>query len=136
MLLHHRLGLGSEGGYDHSHVNIPDVDLADGPVEFALDMCQGGEMWSEDACEFNVIAVLDTNGNNTAPAEEFFVNKVPDDGEAATRVGPIEISCTGDSPCLDLVLECTDGQSCVSFSDPGGCSCAPTTCNSPMLLCN
>ncbi len=37
--------------------------------------------------------------------------------------------CDADPICLDVVLDCADGSSCVSFSDPPTCSApAPGSC--------
>ena len=128
-LTHYRLGSGSTGGVYHTHTMVNGVDLAAGATrEFSLDMCTGGRMWSEENCEYQLIAILDLNGNNEAGT-----NMIPDPGELAGVI-PIELSCNGDSPCFDLVLDCV-GPNCTTFADPGGCSCAAQSCGSDFVTC-
>jgi hypothetical protein len=128
-LTHRALGETQTGGVFHSMITFPDVDLAAGPVPFSIDMCQGGEMWSEENGGFNLIAILDTNGNN-----QQFDSLQPDPGEAAMR-GELEISCHMPSPCLDVELNCVTGAGCVAFSEPPGCGCSQPACNSPINAC-
>ncbi len=128
-LTHYRLGSGDTGGAYHTHAVVSGVDLAAGATrEFSLDMCGGGGMWSEDNCEYQLIAILDQNGNN-----ESGFNMIPDPGEPSGVI-PIELSCNGSSPCVDLVLDCM-GSSCTAFTDPGACSCAPQSCGSDFVTC-
>jgi hypothetical protein len=108
-LTHADLGSGSSGGVYHMHDVVNGVDLADGPIEFALDMCLGSEMWSSDWGDYNLILILDTNGNNSAGT-----NLLPDAGEASART-VITLGSTGESPCLPTPLDCVDGASCVRF---------------------
>lgn len=133
-LTHHRgLGEYAQGGHLHWYKVLPKKDLAAGPIPFQLDMCGGGTaMWSEDNCEFNLVVLLDANGNNGVTGEGW--QQVPDPGEPATRK-VIDLSCRGESPCLDVVLDCVDGASCVSYTDPGACKCAAKTCDSPSTIC-
>jgi hypothetical protein len=126
-MTHLTLGNERDGGYYHFHTQVRNVDLADGPVEFELDMCQGGEMWSEDSCGYNLIAFLDTDkdGAGTSP--------VPEEGEPSARV-EFDISCRGDAPCLDVPLDCEEGRPCVKFDSPGNCECGDT-CDSIYVGC-
>jgi hypothetical protein len=129
-LTHLRLGMGSQGGYPHSGVVIDDVDLANGPVEYQMDMCQGGEMWSEENCEYNLVFILDMNGNNQQGS------LLPDPGEPSARFGDVVISCNSPSPCMnDVRLDCTDGASCVTFDATAQCSCAEESCDSDISTC-
>ena len=127
-LTHFRLGGEEEGGYHHIDSLVRNVDLADGPVSFSFDMCDGGEMWSEENCEYNLIAILDLDKNNGA--EDW----TPSKGEATGRQ-LIDLSCTGESPCVELVLDCVDGKGCVTFEPQDECACAPDSCNSPIATC-
>jgi len=129
-LMHRRYGHSEHGGHPHWLERIPNVDLAQ-PVPFQIDMCSGNaEMWSEENCEFNLIVVLDGNGNNTFET----LNVAPDPGEpAALKV--VELSCRGTSPCLDVPLDCVDGVGCVAYEPPGDCVCAPESCNSDSAIC-
>jgi hypothetical protein len=126
-LAHEAYGGGKGGGY-HFHTIENGVDLAAGPVPFELDMCAGGEMWTEENCTYGLVVVLDGNGNN---GPHLFL---PDEGEPAARVPELTVSCTGESPCLDVVLDCVDGDTCVSFAEQT-CTCADETCNSDFALC-
>jgi hypothetical protein len=40
----------------------------------------------------------------------------------------------GESPCLDVVLDCVDGDTCVTFAEEP-CQCTDETCNSDYALC-
>jgi len=127
---HEYLGGGATGGYYHTSKRIPNVDLSDGPISVELDMCTGGAMYSEDNCSYNFFAFLDLNDN--ADPNSF----LPDPGEPAASILGVNVSCQGDSQCLNLVLDCEDGQNCVRFQDPaGGCECAPQTCGSDYVTC-
>ncbi len=128
-LTHYRLGSGNQGGYYHMHTVVEDIDLADGAASFELDMCGGSAMWSEDNCEYNLIVALDQDGDMS------YSSLLPDEGEPATRVAGVELSCGDESPCYEVVLDCVDGQSCVTFDDPGACTCAEETCNSDYATC-
>jgi hypothetical protein len=124
-LTHVYEGSGAQGGVFHAEDHVSNVDLSNGPVPFQIDMCHNDiAMYSEDDCAFNLIVMLDTNGNNSGTS-----NMVPDVGEAASRQ-VINVSCFGDSQCLGTVtLGCSDGLSCVAFTDP------TASCNSDLRLC-
>jgi hypothetical protein len=130
-LTHVYEGGGAQGGVFHAEDHVSNVDLSTGPVPFQIDMCHNDiAMYSEDDCAFNLIVMLDTNGNNSGTE-----NYVPDVGEAANRQ-VISVSCFGDSQCLSVTLGCSDGLSCVAFTDPtDSCLCAAQTCNSDLRLC-
>lgn len=124
-LTHQYLGDGASGGIYHISTTIPAVDFSAGPVPFELDMCAGGEMWSEENCEFQISVALDANDNGVIDAGD------------PTGKQFVFVSCTGDNPCLELSLDCTDGTSCVAFPDPGYCACPGNgqVCNSPIVAC-
>jgi hypothetical protein len=134
-LTHEYEGNGAGGGVFHAVDRVPNVDLANGPVPFQVDMCHNDiAMYSEDDCAFNLIVILDTNGNNY-DATQSVTNFIPDVGEAANRQ-VVNVSCQGPSQCLSAVLGCSAGLSCVSFPDPtNACTCAAMTCNSDLRLC-
>jgi len=132
-MMHARFGEEATGGHPHWYKTINDVDLANGPVPFDIDMCDGNnEMWSEDNCEFNIIVVLDTNKNNGPQATK--LNMVPDVGEAGWHQ-IMNISCNTESPCLDVRFDCTDGASCINYEPLGACKCAPEACNPAVATC-
>jgi hypothetical protein len=127
LALTHSVYNGPLGGGYHIHTLIEDVDLSE-PVPFAVDMCAGGEMWSELNCEYGLVVILDTNDNQGVS------NLLPDDNEPATRIDALELSCEADGPCLDVVLDC-QGPDCVRFSDAPVCSCEAASCTNIAQLC-
>jgi hypothetical protein len=131
-LTHVYEGSGAQGGVFHAEQHVSNVDLANGPVQFQIDMCHNDiAMYSEDDCAFNLIVILDTNGNNNESND----NYVPDVGEAASRQ-VVSVSCVGPAQCVSVTLGCQDGLSCVAFTDPtNACTCAANTCNSDLVLC-
>jgi hypothetical protein len=133
-LMHARFGKEENGGHPHWYDVIPDVDLAAGPVPFEIDMCDGdAEMWSEDNCEFNLVVVLDTNGNNGPAAG--VLNLIPDPGEVGWHQ-VFDLSCKGTSQCFDVRFDCLDGQACISYEDLGTCKCAVESCDSQSVACS
>ncbi len=124
-LAHYRLGQGSTGGYPHNGTTKSGVTVGTNtPVEVDFDMCTGGEMWSEENCEFNLFGFVDVNKNGTL-----------EQGEPAGRL-VMNVSCKqSGAGCWGLVLDCTAGMSCVTFVDPGACKCASPGCNSPIKTC-
>jgi hypothetical protein len=131
VLNHYRLGDGIAGGVAHSGAVVPDSDIAGAGAAFEFDMCDASAMWTEDNCEYNLIAFLDLDGD-VPPG----VQALPEVGEPAGRL-VISLSCTHDGPmCIDIVLDCLDGPSCGAFTDPPGCQCSPQTCNSDAIICS
>lgn len=128
VVLTHEAYSGNIGGGYHIDTRQT-VDLAEGAAEFQFDMCEGGEMWTEENCDYSLLVMLDTNGNNNAS------NYLPDPGEPATRYAGLQLSCDAESPCLDIVLDCVDGPDCVTFTSPSTCTCAEDSCNSPIVIC-
>ena len=134
-LTHNWPSEGTLGGDLKTSVLYENVDLEDGePFPFEIDMCTGafGAMWSEDACTYNLLLLLDKNGNNT-PA-----NMLPDENEPAHRVENLAISCTDDSQCLGtILLDCRRGSPCFTFdnAEVKQCECAAQTCNSDFENC-
>jgi hypothetical protein len=126
LLNHEYLGGGATGGVPHTGVFYSGIDLAAGPMPFEIDMCSNGEMWSEENCEFVVHVALDLDADNEI-----------DPGEPTGSATSLFLSCTGDSMCLDVTLDCVDGTSCVAFTDPPVCSCAGNgaSCDSPIVAC-
>ncbi len=126
--LNHEAYAGALGGGYHIFDVIRDADLSE-PVPFALDMCDDGAMWSDTNCTYTLIAILDLNKDQSE------ANALPDEGEPSGRVADITLSCTGDAPCLDVVLDCVDGPDCAKFTD-ADCSCDPQGCSSITSICN
>jgi hypothetical protein len=126
LLNHEYLGGGADGGVPHTGVYWENVELANGPVPFEVDMCSNGEMWSEENCEFVLHVTLDLDADNTI-----------DPGEPTGTTTALFLSCSAESPCLDITLDCTDGVACTAFADPPICGCAGNgeSCNSPIVAC-
>jgi len=127
--LAHEAYAGATGGGYHIDTVLSGVDLTE-PVPFMLDMCDGGAMWSEENCTYSLQVILDQNGNQSPD------NLLPDPGEPSGRVGEIRVSCAEDAPCLDVVLDCTEGPACARFTELSSCSCEASTCGSDFALCN
>jgi hypothetical protein len=128
LALNHEIYEGSLGGGYHMHTLIPNADLSE-PVPFAIDMCADGEMWTEENGPYTLIAILDKNGNQS-PGD-----MLPEGGEPSTRIADLDLSCSADALCLDVVLDCIDGADCVSFADE---TCDPNDeghCGSDFSLC-
>ena len=129
-LTHQALGGGADGGSYHWHEEIPNVDWSSGSTLVELDMCDGGQMWTEDNCEFVFFAFLDVNGN--ANAGSF----LPDAGEPSGRIMDLALDCYAGSPCLELELDCEAGAPCLAFDDPSPCSCSTEdSCDSDIVTC-
>lgn len=131
-MMHRHHGDPAAGGHPHWMWTFEDVDLSE-PYDFEVDMCDGNAiMWSEENCAYNLIAILDENGNNGLPNRR---QAVPDIGEAAAMI-VMDLSCHADGPtCVDMALSCTDGRSCVTFEAPEACDCAAESCDSQVAIC-
>ena len=132
MLHHARYGAHIPGNHYgegvHGWVAYRDIDLAAGPVAFEIDMCNASmstEMWSEENCEYNLIAILDQDGDNAVEAGEV-PNAIPSPGEPTGHT-ELWLSCHGESPCVELVLDCADGGTCLPPED----DLEPCTCTTP-----
>lgn len=125
-LAHYKLGGGAGGGVFHTNASTPNATVSPSvQAEVHFDMCSGGEMWSQENCEFNLYGFLDQNNNTLL-----------DSGEPAGRL-LVNVSCMNNGAhCFELVLDCTTGTSCIGFTDPGGgCQCQMPTCNSAIVTC-
>lgn len=124
-LNHYRLGGGAQGGVGHTAKVKGGLTVgAATTAQIDFDMCEGGEMWSEENCEFWLYGFLDKNGSGG-----------PDVGEPAGHA-VLDVSCHSSGPaCVGLVLDCVDGESCATFTDPGACACREPACGSPISTC-
>ncbi|MCA9567341.1 MAG: hypothetical protein KC656_05840 [Myxococcales bacterium] len=132
-MMHAAMGDPDTGGHPHWLWTFPDVDLSE-PVPFRVDMCEGNAiMWSEENCGFNLIALLDTNGDNGLSGPAMYH---PGVGEPTTLV-PFDLSCHAEgATCLGtLELDCTDGDACLQTASPGMCTCASDSCESEAAIC-
>ena len=132
-MMHRRHGSPEAGGHPHWFWQFDDVSLSSSePLPFTIDMCEGNaEMWSEENCEYNLVALLDADGDNGWGA----ARAVPDPGEPSA-VATFDLSCHAEGPtCVQLELGCTDGAACVLYESPGACECAEESCPSEAGLC-
>jgi hypothetical protein len=114
ILTHVSLGQTRQGGYYHQGEDLGAVDLAQGPVVFQIDMCDGGAMWEADYGDYNLLAILDEDGSNALNG--FDTDRTPDEGEPSARVSPVALAPGGESQCFDDIhLDCVDGKSCTSY---------------------
>lgn len=132
-LLHKRHGNPAVGGHPHWMWRLEDSDLGGGSATFAIDMCDGNAvMWSEENCEYNLVLMVDYNNNNGISGGRQWV---PDANEP-TVLHTFDLSCHSEGPtCLDLQLECTDGEACLQIESPESCECASNSCESPSAIC-
>jgi hypothetical protein len=122
-----------QGGHPHAFKFIASPDVTKGEIPFEIDMCElGTAMWTEDDCDFNLVLILDKNGNNTA--DPISINMVPDQGELS-KMTVVQFHCGGTSACLDVTLDCANGQACVTYDSPGACKCAAKSCDSDAITC-
>ena len=121
----YRQGMGSMGGVWHTNATTKDAMIgANTTAEVVVDMCAGGEAFSEENCEYNLWVFVDKN-----------VNGVVDQGEPAGH-SIVNVSCNvPDMQCFGVVLNCTDGVSCIAFQDPGACACSMPSCMSAIQTC-
>lgn len=121
------------GGHPHADKIMENIDVTKGEIHFAIDLCEHGvAMWTEDNCDFNLILILDKNGNNGPDLTS--INMVPDKGELS-KMTTVQFSCRGTSACMDINLDCADGQRCVNYDTPSTCACAAESCNSDSVTC-
>jgi hypothetical protein len=121
------------GGHPHAYKTV-DVDLAKGEARFAIDMCElGRAMWSEENCgPFNLVLMLDEDGDNDPDNGQTAV--IPTKGELV-KMTQVEISCHKPSPCIEVTLDCTNGEACTTFEPVKSCACAKDACTSESKFC-
>ncbi len=122
------------GGHPHAYVSSDDVDLAKGEARFTIDNCQlGTAMYSEENCGFNIVVMLDENGNND-PDAKGQIAFIPDKGELVKMV-PVDVSCHAPSQCLQVTADCVDGDTCTTYAPITACKCSASTCPSDSKYC-
>jgi hypothetical protein len=135
LLMHRRYGQPAYAGHPHFLWRFEDQPLsATEPVMVQVDMCDGNAvMWSEENCEYNLVAIVDKNDNNRL--ERGARLAVPDPDEPA-RLQVFEQSCRHEGPYrFELTLDCLDGPACVRHDEPPACRCAETSCESESRIC-
>ena len=126
------------GGRLHAYVSVPIKDPSKGEQAFAVDMCDfGTSMWSEENGAFNVVVIIDENGDNdldkATSNEEAVVIGTPTKGELS-KMASVDISCKGTSACLDLKVDCT-GTSCLTITPMKSCTKKLPGCMSDSAYC-
>lgn len=119
VLNHLRLGRGEFGGIYHTNADGPEVVTISRTswTELHFDMCAGGEMWSEDNCEYSLYGYLDRNDDGELNI-----------GEPAGRL-TLDLSCfETQAACHEMVLDCLDGMLCTTFTADQQCQCSGQTC--------
>src|SRR5690606_2211319 len=112
------------GGRLHGWTSVPVKSVESGEVPFAIDMCDGAPMWSEESGAFNVVLILGEAGDNdlddaTSMAESLAI-ATPGPSELA-KIAKVDISCHGSSACLDVTLDCT-GPGCTKIDPIESCT--------------
>ena len=132
-MVHKRLGDPNVAGHPHWLWKFEDVDLSQPSFPFEVDMCEGNAiMWSEENCEYNLVAVLDRNGNGAATPTGW-----RPDSEDLVGIQTFDLSChDSEATCLSMELDCSDGMDCLQQAPSPRCVCAPNSCNSEGVLCN
>jgi hypothetical protein len=134
-LLHRRMGSPEDGGHPHYLWTFEDQPLdATVPTVVEVDMCDGNAiMWSEENCEYNLVVLVDGDGDNGLRGAR---RAVPDTGEP-TSVQVFEQSCHHDgSYRFELSLDCVDGEACVAYEAAPECACAEPACDSEAAICS
>ncbi|MEO8874814.1 MAG: hypothetical protein ABI461_04430, partial [Polyangiaceae bacterium] len=130
------------GGRLHTYesIQLTAADVAAGSIAFQLDMCSlGTAMWSEENGPFNIVGILDLNGNNDiddATSQQTSEKKADADPGEPTGMVQFDLSCHTGSSCLDLRLECIDGTSCTTITPVSSCKKTMPGCASDDAFCN
>lgn len=131
------------GGRLHAakRIALRESQLESGVVPFEIDMCLFGvEMWSEENGDFNLVAILDETGahdiDKAKNASEALKIQTPADGELVKMVSGIRLSCHGESPCLDVPLDCADGTKCTTITPIDKLDCETPSCGSDDSFCS
>jgi hypothetical protein len=124
------------GGHPHAYKYIKGVDVTTGQLAFDIDLCElGVAMYSEENCGFNLVVMLDENNDNDPARGEYALT--PTKGELV-KLTPLDVSCHGDSQCLQITADCTDGTKCTTFTPitMESCVCASNKCPSESVVCH
>lgn len=133
-LMHRRYGSPENGGHPHWAWTFEDQALSSTePAFLKIDMCEGNAiMWSEENCEYNLIVLVDSDGDNGLTGERL---ARPDPGEPAILL-PYEQSCSHEGPYrFEVSLDCLEGDACVIYDEEPACVCAEASCDSQSAIC-
>ncbi len=123
------------GGHPHAYKYVKNVDVTSGQLQFDIDLCELGiAMYSEENCGFNLVVMLDENGDNNPNNGEGALT--PTKGELV-KLTPLAVSCHGDSQCLSVTADCTGGTACTTYTPitMSSCVCAANACPSESVIC-
>jgi hypothetical protein len=128
------------GGRLHAYTSIPVADPSKGELPFAVDMCGlGTAMWSEENGKFNIVLILDENGNNDLDKarsnQDAITMGTPDLGELV-GMAQVDVSCHGSSACLDVTADCTTGAGCITITPITSCTKRSPGCTSDESYCH
>jgi len=124
------------GGHPHAYKYIKNVDVTSGQIAFDIDLCElGVAMYSEENCGFNLVVMLDENNDNDPARGSYAL--MPTMGELV-KLTTLDVSCHGDSQCLQITADCTDGIHCTTFKpiNMNSCVCASDKCPSESVVCH
>jgi hypothetical protein len=120
------------GGRLHAFTSKRIMDASTGEFPFSIDMCMfGTAMWSEENSAFNLVLILDENGNNDVAAGG---SATPDPGELV-KLMKVEVSCNAPSPCVEAQLDCSTGSACTTIVPLTSCTKKMPGCNSESVYC-
>lgn len=125
-----------QGGHPHAYKYIKGVDVTTGQLAFDIDLCElGVAMYSEENCGFNLVVMFDENGDNDPNKGELALNATK--GELV-KMTPLDVSCHGDSQCLQITADCTGGTACTTYKpiSMNSCVCASDKCPSESVVCH
>jgi hypothetical protein len=124
------------GGHPHAYKYVKGVDVTTGQLQFDIDLCElGVAMYSEENCAFNLVVMLDENGDNDPDARGESA-LTPTKGELV-KLMSLDVSCHGDSQCVAVTADCTGGVACTTFTPiaMSSCICAADSCPSQSVIC-
>ena len=120
------------GGRLHVFASKRVMDTSTGEFPFSIDMCMfGTAMWSEENSAFNLVLILDENGNNDLAAGG---TAMPDPGELV-KLTKVDVSCNAPSPCVEPKLDCNTGAACTTIMPITSCTKKMPGCNSDSIYC-
>lgn len=124
------------GGHPHAYKYIKGVDVTTGQLAFDIDLCElGVAMYSEENGGFNLVVMLDENKDNDPTRGESALT--PTKGELV-KLTPLDVSCHGDSQCLQITADCTGGTQCTTYApiSMNSVVCASDKCPSESVVCH
>ena len=120
------------GGRLHVFASKRINDPSTGEFPFSVDMCMfGTAMWSEENSSFNLVLIIDENGNNDIAAGG---SAAPDPGELV-KLAKVDVSCNAASPCVEVQVDCATGAACTTITPLTTCTKKAPGCTSASIFC-